>query len=65
MKYLCPTGASSPVLKEMQCLKNNLLTENGSDEAQFVVVLEAAGLSEIDLGEYCRCKGLCPEQIKV
>ncbi|EPM81701.1 transposase IS3/IS911 family protein, partial [Pseudomonas syringae pv. actinidiae ICMP 19068] len=34
-----------------------------SAEARFAVVLEAAGLSEIDLSEYCRRKGLYPEQI--
>jgi transposase-like protein len=38
-------------------------SENWSAETKFAVVLEAAGLSEIDLGEYCRRKGLYPEQI--
>ena len=33
-------------------------------QTQFAVVLETAGLSEIELAEYCRRKGLYPEQIK-
>ena len=40
--------------------ENKQLTENWSAETKFAVVLEAAGLSEIDLGEYCRRKGLYP-----
>lgn len=43
--------------------ENKSLAENWSAETKFAVVLEAAGLSEIDLGEYCRRKGLYPEQI--
>lgn len=43
--------------------ENKPLAENWSAETKFAVVLEAAGLSEIDLGEYCRRKGLYPEQI--
>ena len=42
--------------------ENKPLAENWSAETKFAVVLEAAGLSEIDLGEYCRRKGLYPEQ---
>ena len=38
-------------------------SENWTAETKFAVVLEAAGLSEIDLGEYCRRKGLYSEQI--
>ena len=34
-----------------------------SSEAKFNVVLETASLSEIELGEYCRRKGLFPQQI--
>lgn len=36
---------------------------NVVSETKFAIVLEAAGLAEIDLGEYCRRKGLYPEQI--
>lgn len=36
------------------------LSENWSAEARFAVVLETAGLSELELGEYCRRKGLAP-----
>jgi transposase-like protein len=43
--------------------ENKQSAENWSAEKKFAVVLEAAGLSEIDLGEYCRRKGLYPEQI--
>ena len=44
--------------------ENKPLTESWSAETKFAVVLEAAGLSELDLGEYCRRKGLYPEQIR-
>ena len=39
------------------------LPETWSAEARFAVVLEAAGLSELELGEYCRRKGLYPEHV--
>jgi len=35
-----------------------------SAEEKFAMVLETATLSEIELSEYCRSKGLYPEQIK-
>jgi hypothetical protein len=41
--------------------KNN--ADNWPAEAKFAAVLPAATLSEIELSEYCRSKGLCPEQI--
>ncbi len=34
-----------------------------SSEEKFHVVLETASLNEVELGEYCRRKGLFPEQI--
>ena len=34
-----------------------------SGEEKFAVVLESAGLNEVELGEYCRRKGLYPQQI--
>ncbi len=37
--------------------------EQWSPEVKFAVVVETASLSEIELGEYCRSKGLYPEQI--
>ena len=43
--------------------ENKQSAQNWSAETKFAVVLEASGLSEIDLGEYCRRKGLYPEQI--
>lgn len=44
--------------------ENTPSAQNWTAETQFAVVLETAGLSEIELGEYCRRKGLYPEQIK-
>ncbi len=38
--------------------------EKWSAEEKFAVVLETATLSEIEVSEYCRTKGLYPEQIK-
>ncbi len=35
-----------------------------SSEAKFAVVLESASLNEVELGEYCRRKGLYPQQIQ-
>ena len=35
-----------------------------SSEEKFAVVVESATLNEIELGEYCRRKGLYPEQIQ-
>ncbi len=35
-----------------------------SAEEKFAAVLETAALSEIEISEYCRTKGLYPEQIK-
>ncbi|MNN02891.1 hypothetical protein D3C81_1155630 [compost metagenome] len=43
--------------------ENKSSAESWPAEIKFAVVLEASGLSEIDLGEYCRRKGLYPEQI--
>ena len=43
--------------------KNN--ADNWPAEAKFAAVLHAASLSEIELSEYCRSKGLYPEQISV
>lgn len=40
------------------------LTDNWSAEAKLAVVIETAPLSEIELSEYCRGKGLYPEQVK-
>src|SRR5680860_1815858 len=38
-------------------------SEQWSSADKFVVVLEAASMNEAQLGEYCREKGLYPEQI--
>jgi len=39
-------------------------SDKWSSEAKFAAVLETSTLSEIELSEYCRSKGLYPEQIK-
>jgi len=39
-------------------------SEKWSSEEKFSVVLETATLSAVELSEYCRVKGLYPEQIK-
>lgn len=38
--------------------ETNQSPENGSVETKLAVILEAAGLTEIELGECCRCKDL-------
>lgn len=40
-------------------------SDRWSSEEKFAVVLECATLSEIELGEYCRRRGLYPEQVKL
>lgn len=39
-------------------------SDNWSAEAKFAVVVETASLSETELNQYCREKGLYPEQVK-
>jgi transposase len=39
-------------------------TEDWSPEAKFAAVVETATMPEIELSEYCRSKGLYPEQIR-
>lgn len=43
---------------------NEEKTEQWSPESKFAVVVEAAALSETELSEYCRKKGLYPQQVK-
>ena len=38
--------------------------DNWSSEAKLATIIEASGLSETELSEYCRSKGLYVEQIK-
>lgn len=40
-------------------------SDRWSPEAKFSVVLETASLSEIEIGEYCRRKGIYPEQLEL
>lgn len=39
-------------------------SENWSPEQKFSIVLETASLSEMELSEYCREKGVYPEHVK-
>jgi transposase-like protein len=39
-------------------------SDKWSAEAKLAVVIETATMSESDLSEYCRSKGLYPEQVK-
>jgi len=39
-------------------------TEDWSPEAKFAVLVETASMTELSLSEYCRSKGLYPEQIQ-
>lgn len=39
-------------------------SDKWSNEEKFAVVLETSALSEADLNQYCREKGLYPEQVK-
>ena len=41
----------------------NQQTGKFSNEAKLTIVIETASLNEVELGEYCRRKGLYPEQI--
>lgn len=38
--------------------------EQWSPQTKFAVVVETAGLSEVELSQYCREKGLLPEQVR-
>ncbi len=42
----------------------NKTADKWSTQDKFTIVLETAALSEIELSEYCRRKGLYPEQVK-
>ena len=56
VKYLDNVGSNIVVDK-----KN---TDDWSAEKRFAAVLETAMLSEVEVNEYCRKKGLYPKQIK-
>ena len=45
-------------------VKNKQSPDNWSAEEKFSIVLETSTLSEVELNEYCRKKGLYPEQVK-
>jgi len=45
-------------------VNKDIPTDQWSSEEKFTAVLETAALSEVELSEYCRRKGLYPEQIK-
>jgi len=43
---------------------NNVSTEQWSTQDKFMIVVETATLSEIELAKYCRSKGLYVEQVE-
>ncbi len=45
-------------------MPKDISTDQWSSEEKFTAVLETATLSEVELSEYYRTKGLYPEQIK-
>lgn len=51
-------------LKAGSSLADSKNSDGWSPEQKFSIVLETASLSEIELSEYCREKGLYPEQIR-
>lgn len=54
-KYRCDTTDQEK--------SKDIISDNWSMEEKFAVVLESASLSEIELGEYCRRKGIYPEHV--
>jgi len=44
-------------------VNKDIPTDQWSSEEKFTAVLETAALSEVELSEYCRRKGLYPEQL--
>jgi transposase-like protein len=55
-------------LKQFKTSGINVSKSSSSDrwsaQEKFSIVLETATLSEVELSEYCRSKGLYPEQVK-
>ena len=49
---------------EGYCVSKVSNSDQWSPEEKFSVVLETSILSEVELSEYCRTKGLYPEQVK-
>lgn len=55
----------SQLKKAGSIVQDNRSSDNKwSGEAKFMVVIETAKLSESELSQYCREKGLYPEQVK-
>ena len=48
----------------MTVTEHDRSSENWSAQTKFAVVVETLSMSEIELSEYCRAKGLFPEQVK-
>ena len=48
-----------------QSVAKPVQSDGWSPERKFALVLESASLSEIEVGEYCRRKGIYPEQLSV
>jgi transposase-like protein len=45
-------------------MNKEIQPDKWSNEEKFSVVLETSALAEVELNEYCRAKGLYPEQVK-
>lgn len=55
---------NSSMQKELNPSTKFSIANNWSTQDKFLIVLETATLTEIELAEYCRKNGLYPEQIK-
>lgn len=47
-----------------QLLASDAPAERWSSQDKFLIVLETATMSEIELSEYCRTKGIYPEEVQ-
>ncbi len=50
--------------EELQCLQIRVPPDSWAAEDKLAVVIETASLNEVQLSEYCRSKGLYPDQVE-
>lgn len=60
----CTDGETSMNQKGLSATTKYKNADKWSSQDKFMVVLETANLSEIEFSEYCREKGIYPEQVK-
>jgi len=60
----CIVGGKNLILWGCFKVHKEIQPDKWSNEEKFAVVLETSALAEADLNEYCRSKGLFPEQVK-